>query len=169
MSFDVFLQSSRSSGRSVEVTDPFTGETQVSRVNDPLSERERNALLSVLQTYGVNAPDEFGVYTLLFRDGVLAEVDFDDLIDATNLTGGSVSLRGDSEVGMQFLFSIADAGNFVMRPAMEGNPVIVTKRSTADAVSNEVPDVIIANSAADLTTIMSTGIQDWEKFRRQVT
>lgn len=163
------MQSSLSSGRTAEVTDPFTGQTQVSEVDDPLTDDERNAVLRVLRAHGAEAPDEYGYYTPSFSDGSSVEAGFKGLVDDPNFTGGMISLHGSSEAITEFLFMIADAGNFVMQPIMDGNPEIVTKQATADAVAERFPDVLIAQSSAAIATIISSGVDAWEKYRRKVT
>lgn len=169
MSFDIFLQSSHRSGRKAEISNPFTGETQVAEVDDPLTDEERSAVQALLDHYGAESADEFGYYTPTFDDGTSIEAQFKGLADDPDFSGGMISLHGTSNAITDFLFQIADAGNFIMQPIMEGNPAIVTKTSTADSVSTRLPEVLVVQSAADVASIISTGVDAWDKYRRQVT
>ena len=169
MSFDILMHSSHHSGRKSEVFDPFTGGTRVTAIDDPLTDEERTAVQLLLSQYGAESADECGYYTPTFDDGTSIILHFEGLVDDPKFLGGMISLRANSDAIVKFLFEIADAGNFVMIPMMEGNPEIDTKKTTADSVSGRMPDILVAQSAEDIALIISPGFEAWDRCRKRAT
>lgn len=167
MSFDIFMQSSHRSGRTAECSSPFLGDTKTVEIDDPLTDSERSAVRSLLASYGAESPDEMGCYTPSFNDGSSVEVGFKGLADDPEFSSGMIVLHGNSQAITEFLYQIADAGNFIMQPIMDGTPQIVTKESTASAVASRSPEVMIANSANDIATIIASGVEAWDNYRRR--
>ncbi len=162
MSFDLFFQPCRFSGKPVVKKHPFTGEARSGLPREPLSAAEMKAVRQVLKRV-TQGPDEHGCYIVQLDDGGGAEVFADDL-----KTGCMVALRGMTPNLLQFLFDLLKAGNWVMLPAMEDAVAITTSRESIKGVSEDFPRIVICNSADELGVLLTEGVQAWQKYRDQV-
>ena len=131
MSFDLFYMPrkaasgrSRSSGRTLS-----RGEVQAGRPILPLSAEDVQAVHRVLAGAGARGPDDFGCYVIEVGDGGGAEVFASDLE-----TGGMVALRGLTPHLLRFFFDLLGPAEWVLLPAMEGNPAVVTSPGLASGI-----------------------------------
>jgi hypothetical protein len=107
-------------------------------------------------------PDEFGCYVVEFGDGGGAEVFASDLGD-----GCMAAVRGLTPDLLGFLFDLLGAADWVMMPAMEGNPAIVSAPGLASAFADSFPEVV-CGSPEELGAILSGGYEAWKRYRDQV-
>ena len=134
MSFDLFYMPSRFGTEPVERKNPFTGEVQTSLPVVPLSAEDVRAVHGVLAGAGARGPDEFGCFVVELGDGGGAEVFASDLE-----TGCMVALRGLTPDLLRFLYDLLGAAEWVLLPAMEGNPAIVTSPGLASGIRRQLP------------------------------
>jgi hypothetical protein len=163
MGFDIFFMRSRSRDEAVEKKNPFTGEVMSVRPPEPLTDSELQAVREVLRGAGAPEPDEVGHSLVEFKDGGDAEVHADRLEE-----GCSVTLRsGLSPDCLRFLFGLLRAAEWVMLPAMEGNPAIVSSPGLAREFAGSFPETV-CGSPEELGAILSGGYEAWEKYRDQI-
>jgi hypothetical protein len=62
---------------------------------------------------------------------------------------------------------LLNAAEWVMLPAMEGNPAIVSSQGLASEFADGSPEVI-CNSPEELGTVLSGGFQAWKGYRDRV-
>jgi len=150
MSFDVFLQR-------------FAG-GESARV-------DRQPLLAVLKSASYRGPDDFGFYVVEFADGVDVEFSAKGLESEDPFTGCAFHIRGFGDGLMQFMFDIARAGDMVIIPAMEGNPLVLVaegQRRNVPADLQESFQSIVVASAGELGAILSGGFKGWSAYRDRV-
>jgi hypothetical protein len=162
MSFDIFYTQRRQATEPGEVKNPFTGAPMTVQVPVGLSDDEVGALRAVLAQ--ANAPDldEFGCYVVEVADGGGADVYGDDLEK-----GCMVAVRELTPDIAQFLLDFLNAADWVMRPAMEGNPVITTSHVPVEGPADDSPRVV-CTSAKELMVVLSEGVEAWQKYRDRV-
>ncbi len=163
MSFDIFFQPCRYSGKSVTKKNPFTGQVQSVLESDPLTSAEVKAVRAVLTKAGAKQPDEFGCYAVRVADGGEAEVFGEDLAESC-----MVALRGLTPGLVTFLMDLLKAGNWVMLPAMEGNPAITASPDHLKGIPKGFPEVTTCTSADGLGVLLSGGFGAWKTYRDQV-
>jgi hypothetical protein len=151
MSFDLFYQPCRSGTEPVERRNPFTGEIQTSLPVEPLSAEDLQAIQAVLAGVGARGPDEFGCFVVELGDCGGAEVFASDLA-----SGCTVALRGLTPDMLRFLYDLLAAAHWVLLPAMEGNPAIVTSPNLASGFADSFPEVV-CGSPDELGEILSGG------------
>ena len=163
MNFDIFFVRSRFRNEMVEWKNPSTGEVKSIRPQEPLTESELRAVRVVLQKAGAHEPDENDHSAISFEDGGAAEV----------YTGGlekgcMVTLRfGLSPDCLRFLFDLLNAAEWVMFPAMEGNPAIVSSPGLANEFADSFPEVV-CGSPEELGAILSGGYDAWKRYRDRI-
>jgi hypothetical protein len=163
MGFDIFFVRSRLRDEVVEKKDPFTGEVMSVRPPEPLTEPQLWAIREVLRRAGAPEPDEYGHSLVEFKDGGDAEVHTDRLEE-----GCSVTLRsGLSPDCLRLLFDLLKSAEWVMFPAMEGNPAIVSSPGLASEFADDFPEVV-CGSPEELGAILSGGYDAWERYRDQI-
>ena len=162
MSFDIFFQPCRSGTGLVERENPLTGEMQTGAPVEPLSDEEVRAIRGVLAASGSHGPDEFGCYVIDLADGGDAEVYGGD-----PETGVMVALRSLTPNLLRFLFNLLEAADWVMLPAMEGNPAIVSSPGLARGFADGFPEVV-CGSPEELGAILSGGYDAWDTYRNQI-
>jgi hypothetical protein len=162
MSFDIFFSPRRQGTEPVERRNPFTGEPMMVLPSVPLSDDVLGAVRKVFERAKARGPDEFGCYVVEFGDGGEAEVFGSDLGD-----GCMVALRGLTPDLLGFLFDLLGAADWVMFPAMEGNPAIVSAPGLASAFADSFPEVV-CGSPEELGAILSDGYEAWRRYRDQV-
>lgn len=163
MGFDIFIVRSRLRNETVERKDRFTGELLTVRPPEPLSAQELQTVRQVLKKAGTPAPDQHGFSPIRFADGGSAE--FHDPTDIDE--GCSVTLRsGLSPDCLRFLFDLLKAAEWVMFPAMEGNPAIVS----SPGIAKEFPEFpeVVCRSPDELRTILAGGFAAWQPYRDRV-
>jgi hypothetical protein len=163
MSFDIFFQPGRFGGKPVKQKNPFTGEEQSVVPNEPLTLAELKAVRAVLKKAGAKEPDDFGCYVVKVADGGEAEVFGEKLAE-----GCMVALRGLTPGLVTFLMDLLKAGNWVMLPAMEGNPAITASPDHLKGIPKDFPEVITCTSADSLGVLLSGGFGAWKNYRDQV-
>jgi hypothetical protein len=120
------------------------------------------AVREILVAARARGPDEFGCFVVELGDGGGAEV------FATNLEAGCmVAVRGITPDLLRFLFDLLTAANWVLLPAMEGNPAIVKSTVLASGLADSFPE-IACGSPEVLGTILSGGFDAWKRYRNQV-
>jgi hypothetical protein len=102
-----------------------------------------------------------------FPDNVRLEVQVDD-----DLTGGMIFLREANPTVFSFLFRLADAGNYMLCPIMEDNPMIVTTEeaaktaSTAHTLEADTQIHVVADAHA-IAEIIYPAFGDWNAYRKK--
>lgn len=82
--------------------------------------------------------------------------------------GCGVTLRsGLSPDCLRFLFDLLKAAEWVMLPAMEGNPAIVSSPGLASEFTDKFPEVV-CRSPEELGAVLSGGYEAWERYRDRV-
>ncbi|HEY7158723.1 MAG TPA: hypothetical protein VH575_32565 [Gemmataceae bacterium] len=163
MSFDIFIQPCRFAGSPIVKRNPFTGEAQSVLPNEPLNTAELKAVQQVLKRAKACGPDEHGCYIVQLSDGGEAEVFGGELA-----MGCMVALRGMTADLLQFLFDLLKAGNWVMLPAREDAVAIATSPECLKGIPDDFPKVIVCSSTEEFGTLLTKGVQAWEKYRDQV-
>jgi hypothetical protein len=154
MSFDLSYQPCRLGTESVERQNPFTGEVQASLPVEHLSAEDTRAVHEVLERGGARGPDESGCFVVELGDGGGAEV------FASHLeTGCTVALRGLTPDLLRLLFDLLRAADWVLLPAMDGNPAIVASPGLASGFAS-FPEVV-CGSPEELGAILSGGFEAW--------
>jgi hypothetical protein len=162
MSFDVFYQPCRFGTESVEFKDRDTGELRSEFSVKPLTPDDLKAVRAVLGSAA--APYSDGTYVVEFADGGTAEVFGGDDLE----TGCMAALRGDlTPELLQFLFALLKAADWIMLPAMEGNPAITALPGRAEGFADSFPEVI-CDSAEELGVVLSGGFEAWQEYRERV-
>jgi hypothetical protein len=162
MSFALFYQPSRCKVNAVERKNPFSGGTQSARQLEPLSVEDVGRVQAVLAAVRARGPDEFGCFVVQFDDGGEAEVYASDLE-----TGCMVAVRGLTPDLVLFLYDFLVAAAWVLLPAMEGNPAIVSSPGVASEFADSFPEMV-CGSPEELGAILSGGFDTWKKYRDQV-
>ena len=163
MSFDIFFVRSKMRNETVEWENPFTGEVKSIRPQEPLTESELRAVRAVLQEAGAQEPDEHGHSVISFGDGGAAEVYTDGLEKGCCVT----PRLGLSPDCLRFLIDLLYAAEWVMFPAMEGNPAIVSSPGIANEFADSFTEVVCA-SPEELGATLSGGFDDWKRYRDQI-
>lgn len=163
MSFDIFFQPVRYSGKTLKKKNPFTGQVQSVLESDPLTPAEVQAVRAVLKEAGAKQADEFGCYALRVADGGEAEVVGENLAESC-----MVALRGLTPGLVTFLMDLLKAGNWVMLPAMEGNPALTAAPDHLKGVPKDFPEITTCTSADELGVILTNGLGAWQRYRDQV-
>jgi hypothetical protein len=150
MSFDVFLQR--------------FADGQPAQAN-------REAVREVLNCANYSGPDEFGFYVISLPDGVEAEFSAKGLQSENSFTGCAFHIRGFSDALMQFMFDIARAGEMVIMPAMEGNPLVMVSEQHKQSIPAdfwESLQPVVIDSPGELGAVLSGGFEGWSTYRAQV-
>jgi hypothetical protein len=150
VSFDVFLQRFVD-GESAQV--------------DPRSVRD------VLKATKHSGPDDFGFYIVPFPDGVQVEFSAKGLESGESFTGCAFHLRGFGGGLMRFMLDIATAGDMVIFPAMEGNPLILVSEEQKKHIPADIQESfqsVVVRSAGELGAVLSSGFDGWSAYRDQV-
>jgi hypothetical protein len=163
MGFDIFFVRSRFRGEMVEKRNPFTREVMSVRPLEPLTDFELQSVREVLRRAGAPELDQSGHSLIEFGDGGTAEVHTSGLEE-----GCAVTLRESfSPDCLRFLFDLLRAAEWVMLPAMEGNPAIVTSPGLAGELADKFPEVV-CGSPQELGAVLSGGYDAWKRYRDQV-
>jgi hypothetical protein len=164
MSFDILYQPCRFGAEPVEQKNPFTGQVQTVLPVKPLSDDDLRVVQEVLEKAGAVVPDEFGCYVVQLGDGGAAEVHAGHLE-----TGCMVALHGGlTRDLLQFLFDLLRSADWIMLPAMEGNPAISALPGRAESFADSFPEVV-CRSAVELGAVLSGGSEEWERYRIQLS
>jgi hypothetical protein len=162
MSFDLFYQPCHLGTEPVGRTNPFTGEIESSLPAETLSVEDQAMARGVLAKAGARGPDEFGCFVVEFDDGGGAGVFAGGLG-----TGCMVALRDLTPDLLRFLYDLLRAADWVLLPAMEGNPAIVTSPGLAIDFADSFPE-IVCGSPEELGEILSGGSDAWKTYRDRV-
>jgi|ERR1051325_5357938 hypothetical protein len=150
VSFDVFLQR-------------FT--------NGESAQVERRPVRDVLRTATYRGPDAFGFYVVAFPDGVEVEFSAKGLESEESFTGCAFHIRGFGDGLMKFMFDIARAGDMVIIPAMEGNPLVLVSEQQKQNVPADLQESfqsIVVGSDGELGAVLNGGFDGWSAYRDQV-
>lgn len=137
MSFDVFLERF-ADGRPDEVN--------------------RWAVRDVLRTATYRGPDDFGFYLVAFPDGVEVEFSARGLESDESFSGCAFHIRGSGAHLMQFVFDVARAGDMVILPAMEGNPVVLVSEAQKADLPTDISaglEPILVRSPEELAAVLT--------------
>jgi hypothetical protein len=163
MSFDLSFQSRRTSSELVERKNPLTGKMILVHPPIPLTAGELKAVKKLFKTSRAKKPDEFGCHVVEFEDGGHAEIFASRLA-----TGGCMAaVRGLTPDLLRFLFEMLRAADWVMLPAMEGNPAITSSAVSIEWLSADVPRVG-CSSPEDLGLVLTRGVEAWRQYRDKV-
>ena len=150
MSFDVFLQRFE---------------------NGDVAEAQREPVLAVLRKTSFRGPDEFGFYIIAFPDRVEVEFSAKGLELKDRFTGCAFFIRGFGKHLAEFIYQVARAGDMVIMPAMEGNPLIFVsdgQRPHVPADSLERSRPVVVKSPEELGALLTGGFDGWSVYRDQV-
>jgi len=151
LSFDVFLQRF-DDGESLEV--------------------DRRPVLEVLTAAKYRGPDQFGFYVVVFPDGVDVEFSAEGLESDERFTHCAFHIRGFGEGLMKFIFDVARAGDMVIIPAMQGNPLLLVSEEQKKKVPADVREnfqsIVVVSSPAELGAMLSGGFEGWSAYRDHV-
>jgi hypothetical protein len=150
MSFDVFLQR-------------FAG-------GEP-AQVDGRAVREVLSSVTHRGPDDFGFYAVTLSDGAEVELSAKGLETRASFTGCAFHIRESSDGLMKFMFDIARAGDMVIVPAMEGNPLILVSQQQQNDVPVDLRESfqpVVVGSAGELGAALSGGFEGWAAYREQV-
>jgi len=134
------------------------------------AEAPRHAVREVLGATDYSGPDEFGFYLVTFPDGVDVEFSARGLESEGDFTGCAFHIRGFGSHLVKFILEVARAGNMVMMPAMEGNPLIlVSEHQKADVPPEALEHLrpVVVNSANELEALLTGGFEGWSAYRDQ--
>jgi hypothetical protein len=164
VSFDLFFQPSRFGTEPVERRNPFTGKMQTVRPVEPLSSEDLKAVRDIVQSAAPAGPDDHGGYLIELADGGVAEVYASGGIE----TGCMIALRRALTPDLlRFLFDLLRAADWIMLPAMEGNPAITALPGRAEGFADSLPEVV-CNSAEELGAVLTGGFDRWRQYRDQI-
>lgn len=150
MSFDLFLQH-------------FTDGQSTEAMRDPVQR--------VLRAATCRGPDKFGFYVVRFADGVDVELNAGGLETEESFTGCAFHIRGFSNLLVEFVFEMAWAGEMVLIPAMEGNPLILLFEEQRRHLPVDIAEdfhVVVAGSPADLRELLMDGLESWSAYRDHI-
>ena len=137
MSFDVFLQ----------------------RFEDRKpAEVDRRLVLDVLRTTAFRGPDAFGFYVVAFPDGVDVEFSARGLESDDPFSGCAFHVRGCGDSLIAFMFEVARAGDMVILPAMEGNPIVLVSEAQEAHLPLDIGDdvePICVRAPSDLAAVLT--------------
>jgi hypothetical protein len=135
------------------------------------AEVDRRRVCDVLRAATSRGPDEFGFYLVAFPDGVEVEFSAKGLESQEPFTGCGFHMRGFGDSLMQFMFDVARAGDMVIIPAMDGNPLVLV----SDAQARNLPADLRENfrsmaacSAGELGAVLRGGFEGWSAYRDHV-
>ncbi|PWT86620.1 MAG: hypothetical protein C5B56_12145 [Proteobacteria bacterium] len=150
MSFDVFLQRF-ADGESAHV--------------------DRRPVREVLKSANYRGPDDFGVYVVAFPDGVEVEFSAKGLESGESFKGCAFHIRGFGDGLIKFMFDVARAGDMVIIPTMEDNPLVLVSEQQKKNVPVDLQESfqsIVVDSAGELGAVLSGGFEGWCAYRDQV-
>ena len=150
MSFDVFLQRFER-GHAAEV--------------------QRRPVHAVLRRTLHQGSDQFGFYIVSFADGTDVEFSASGLESGEPFTGCAFHIRAFGDGLMTFMLQVACAGDMVMMPAMEGNPLILVSEAQRAHLPAELVEafrLVLVQSPAELTALLTGGFASWSAYRDQV-
>jgi hypothetical protein len=136
-----------------------------------LAAAPRQPVREVLGATAYRGPDQFGFYVVTFPDGVHVEFSARGLESEGDFTGCAFHIRGFGNHLIKFMLEVARAGNMVMMPAMEGNPLIlVSEDQKADVPPEALEHLrpVVVNSSNELEAVLTGGFEGWSAYRNQV-
>lgn len=164
MSFDLFYRPCRFGSEPVEVENPFTGEVHVALPTKPLTPRDQEAIRDVLRGNNAAEPDQHGCYLIECRDGGAADVYAGHDLKTGCIVTLTLGLTPDL---LRFLFDLLRAADWVMLPAMEGNPTITALAGRGEGYADDGPEVV-CNSAEELGIALAEGFEGWRRYKDQI-
>ena len=93
------------------------------------------------------------------------------LESSERFTGCTFHIRGFGDGLMRFILDIARAGDMVILPAMEGNPLILVSKEQINDVPVDVREnfrSIIVSDAGELDAVLAGGFEGWSAYRDHV-
>jgi hypothetical protein len=132
---------------------------------------ERRPVCEVLKSAKYRGPDHFGFYVVAFPDGVEVEFSAKGLESAESFTGCAFHIRGFGDGLMKFILDIAAAGDMVIFPAMEGNPLILVSEEQKKDLPADLPESfrsVVVRSPGELGAVLTGGFEGWSAYRDQV-
>lgn len=151
-SFDIVYQPCRFGLELVEQKNPLTGEVQTSLAVKPLSSHDVKAVRDLLETSSAAGSDEDGCYLVQLGDGGVAEV-FADHLETGCMAASRQNLTPDL---LRFLFDLLKAADWIMLPAMEGNPAITAPPGRAECFADCLTEVV-CNTVDELGVMLTQG------------
>jgi hypothetical protein len=85
--------------------------------------------------------------------------------------GCAFHIHGFGDELMKFMFEVAYAGDMVMMPAMEGNPLILVSESQQAHIPAEILELLrpcVIRSGAELKAVLNGGFEGWAAYRDQI-
>lgn len=164
MSFDIFYLPGRFGTNPVEEKNPFTGEVEAVLPVEPLAPRDLDAVKDVLGRVTAVGPDDHGCYSVRFGDGGDVEVYTGRGFETGCMTAIHGGMTADC---LRFLLDLLNAADWVMLPAMEGNPAIVAIPGSAEGLGGEFPE-LVCGSVEELGAALAAGFDNWNLYRDQI-
>lgn len=132
---------------------------------------DRRPVREVLRAATYRGPDDFGFYVVAFPDGVEVEFSASGLESEGSFTGCAFHIRGLGDSLTKFMFDVARAGDMVIIPVMEGNPLVLVSESQNASVPSDVGESlqpILVRSPDELGAVLTGGFEGWSAYRDQV-
>ena len=139
--------------------------------NGKSAEVNRLPVLEVLKATTYRGPDEYGFYVVAFPDGVHVEFSAGGLESQEKFDGCAFHIRGFGEGLLKFILDVARAGDMVIFPAMEGNPLILVseqqKRNVPTDLLSKFQSVVVS-TGDELGAVLRGGFEGWSAYRDYV-
>jgi hypothetical protein len=164
VSFDIFYQPCRFGTEPVERKNPFTSEVQTVLPVEPLTSQDLKAVQGVVRSVTATGPDEHGCYLVRLGDGSEVEVHAGNGFESGCMTAIREGITPDI---LRFLFDLLSAADWIMLPAMEGNPAIVALPGRAKGFADGFPEVV-CSSVEELGKVLTGGIEAWMPYKDQI-
>ena len=132
------------------------------------AEADRTRVWSVLRSAAFEGPDKYNFYVVKFPDETAVEFYATGLDGAESFTSCSFSIRGMSDLLVQFIFDVARVGDMVILPAMEDFvPILTSVHQQAELpheLQRDYPEPVVCTSSGDLAALLSHGYQGWRRY-----
>jgi hypothetical protein len=139
--------------------------------NGERAEVDRLPVREVLRAATYRGPDDFGFYVVAFPDGVEVEFSARGLESEKSFTECAFHIHGIGDGLMKFVFDVARAGDMVIIPAMEGNPLVMVSESQGASVPVDVSaslQPILVRSPGELGAVLTSGVEGWSTYRAHI-
>ena len=134
-------------------------------------EAPRAPVLEVLNARSHSPAGGPGAYLVDSGDGTSDELTAGGLETEKPFKSCAFHVRTCTRGVVRLIYEVAIAGQMVILPAMEGNPVIFVADAIRDHVPKEMlegPSAITVASVEDLETVLSEGLAGWKAYRDRV-
>ena len=132
---------------------------------------------AVLAKEGNSGPDSFGFYLVGFADGSHVEFNAGGLDGSKAFSGCAFHIRGMSPLLIQFVFDIAEAGDFVIFNCQgngsKNSPSLILVGAHQEAhlpmdLISHFSNRPVCTSGEILDTLLHAGFAGWQRYRDKV-